>query len=78
MADGTAIQWSQATWNVATGCTKVSGGCDHCYIERTPPFRMNGRRFDKPGIGGTTGVVLHEDRLTLPWTGQSERAEQER
>lgn len=66
MSDGTAIQWSEATWNVATGCTKVSDGCDNCYIERTPPFRMNGRTFDKPGIGGSTGVLLHEDRLTLP------------
>jgi protein gp37 len=66
VADGTHIQWSQATWNFVTGCTKVSEGCLNCYIERTPPFRMNGRRFDKPGIGGSTDVILHEDRLALP------------
>lgn len=66
MAEHTKIEWSQATWNVVTGCTRVSEGCDHCYIERTPPFRMAGRRFDKPGVGGSTGVVLHPDRLTLP------------
>lgn len=66
MADHSKIEWTETTWNVVTGCTKISAGCDHCYIERTPPFRMAGRRFDKPGTGGTTGVVLHDDRLTLP------------
>jgi protein gp37 len=44
----------------------VSAGCDHCYIDRTPPFRMQGRRFDKPGGGGTTGVRLHPERLEIP------------
>jgi protein gp37 len=34
MADGSAIEWTDATWNVVTGCTKVSPGCDHCYAER--------------------------------------------
>jgi protein gp37 len=27
----TGIQWTSATWNVMTGCTQVSSGCDHCY-----------------------------------------------
>jgi protein gp37 len=66
MSDGTHIQWTEATWNFLSGCTKVSDGCTNCYIERTPPFRMAHRRFDKPGIGGTTGVTLHSDRLGLP------------
>lgn len=66
MSDGTKIQWSEATWNFASGCTKVSDGCLNCYIERTPPFRINHRKFNDPGIGGKTGIVLHEDRLTLP------------
>jgi protein gp37 len=66
MSDKTLISWSDATWNVVTGCTRVSEGCLNCYIERTPPFRMAGRRFDLPIIGGTTGVQLHEDRLTIP------------
>lgn len=33
MADRTAIEWTQATWNPVTGCTKVSAGCKHCYAE---------------------------------------------
>ena len=45
MSDGSRIEWTDATWSPVTGCTRVSPGCDHCYIERTPPFRMAGRRF---------------------------------
>lgn len=34
MAQGTAIEWTEATWNPVTGCTKLSPGCTHCYAER--------------------------------------------
>jgi protein gp37 len=27
----TSIEWTDATWNPMTGCTKISAGCDHCY-----------------------------------------------
>jgi hypothetical protein len=27
------IEWTEQTWNPATGCTKVSPGCKHCYAE---------------------------------------------
>jgi protein gp37 len=66
MADGTKIEWTDFTWNVVTGCTRVSEGCRHCYIDRTPPFRMARRRFDGPEMGATTGVVLHPERLDKP------------
>lgn len=33
MADRSAIEWTGATWNPATGCSKVSPGCAHCYAE---------------------------------------------
>lgn len=29
----TGIEWTDATWNPMTGCTKISAGCDHCYAE---------------------------------------------
>src|ERR1700685_547886 len=44
MSDRTAIEWTQASWNPATGCSKVSPGCAHCYAET---FAERGR-----GIGG--------------------------
>jgi len=62
-----AIEWTDDTWPaVVVGCTRTSPGCDHCYIERTMPFRVAGRRFDRAGIGGTTGIVFHEERLAWP------------
>jgi len=33
MSDRSGIEWTDATWNPVTGCTKVSAGCDHCYAE---------------------------------------------
>ena len=33
MADNSAIEWTEATWNPVTGCDKVSPGCAHCYAE---------------------------------------------
>ncbi|OZE03870.1 hypothetical protein CH255_19665 [Rhodococcus sp. 05-2255-2A2] len=33
MGDRTGIEWTDATWNPVTGCTKVSPGCDRCYAE---------------------------------------------
>lgn len=63
MGDKSAIEWTDATWNVVTGCTKVSPGCANCYIERTPPFRMAGRKF----VNGDIPLILHEDRLVRPY-----------
>jgi protein gp37 len=34
MADSSAIEWTDATWNPVTGCTKISAGCDNCYAAR--------------------------------------------
>ena len=33
MGERTGIEWTDATWNPVTGCTKVSTGCNHCYAE---------------------------------------------
>ena len=34
MAVNSSIEWTDATWNPVTGCTKISPGCAHCYAER--------------------------------------------
>jgi protein gp37 len=70
MSEKTGIEWTDATWNPVTGCTKISPGCAHCYIERTPPFRMNHRRFNGKG---TTGVQLHPERLNIPFRWRKPR-----
>jgi protein gp37 len=33
MAQNSAIEWTDATWNPVRGCTKISPGCKHCYAE---------------------------------------------
>jgi protein gp37 len=33
MADHSAIEWTEATWNPVTGCDQVSPGCAHCYAK---------------------------------------------
>jgi protein gp37 len=34
MATSSHIEWTDATWNPVTGCSKVSPGCKFCYAER--------------------------------------------
>lgn len=34
MAQNSSIEWTEATWNPVTGCTKISPGCKFCYAER--------------------------------------------
>jgi protein gp37 len=34
MSDKSPIEWTEATWNPVTGCTKISPGCVNCYAER--------------------------------------------
>ncbi|MCB0595470.1 MAG: DUF5131 family protein [Phaeodactylibacter sp.] len=43
-----AIQWTDATWNVAVGCTKVSPGCKYCYMMRD----FEGR-YGRSDVNGT-------------------------
>ena len=62
MAEDSKIEWTDATWNPATGCTKVSEACTHCYIDRTPPFRMAHRKF----VAGHVPIELHPDRIDKP------------
>jgi len=34
MSEHSKIEWTDATWNPVTGCSKVSAGCANCYAER--------------------------------------------
>lgn len=40
MGQRTRIEWTDATWNPVTGCTKVSTGCDHCYAATLAARRL--------------------------------------
>jgi len=41
VAENTAIEWCDATFNPWIGCTKVGPGCDHCYAERREDKRLH-------------------------------------
>lgn len=40
MADNTHIEWTQATWNIITGCTVHSPGCTNCYAMKLAGTRL--------------------------------------
>ena len=40
MADATRIEWTDATWNVVTGCAVVSPGCTNCYAMKLAGTRL--------------------------------------
>lgn len=56
MADKTGIEWTERTLNFVTGCTKISPGCDNCYMFREYP-RLNGM--------GVKGYQAEPDVITL-------------
>ena len=57
MGDRSAIEWTDATWNPVTGCTKISPGCKFCYAERLT---------ERWGRGRFTDVRTHPERLDMP------------
>lgn len=63
MSTNSAIEWTEATWNPVTGCSKVSPGCAHCYAE-TFAERFRG----VPGHPYFQGfdLKLWPNRLALP------------
>jgi protein gp37 len=78
MGTRTGIEWTDATWNPVTGCSKVSSGCDHCYAEAFARFRLAStyiRRLpvvDSPeNRADAFAVRLWPERLSQPeeWAG---------
>jgi len=63
MSHYSSIEWTNATWNPVTGCTKISVGCKNCYAERMAIrlHAMGNKRY-KNGFS----LTLHEDLLRKP------------
>ena len=72
MADRSAIEWTETTWNPTTGCDRTSPGCDNCYALSMarrlsamgiPKYANDGDpRTSGPGFG----LTVHADTLALP------------
>lgn len=70
LADRSAIEWTEATWNPVTGCTKITRGCDHCYAERfAERFRGTPGHPFEPGFD----LTLRPERLAQPLTWRRPR-----
>jgi protein gp37 len=63
MSDHTGIEWTDATWNPVTGCTKVSPGCKHCYAER---LAVRLKAMGSPRYRNGFALTLQPDQLGLP------------
>lgn len=64
-AERSAIEWTEATWNPVTGCSKVSPGCAHCYAE-TLSLRFGWSKKPWTPENASVNVVLHEERIDQP------------
>jgi protein gp37 len=70
VGDKSAIEWTDATWNFLTGCTKISPGCDHCYADALA------RRLKATGAARYRNgfqLTYHPDVLSLPLTWKRPR-----
>lgn len=65
MAGTTQIEWTDATWNPVTGCTKITRGCDLCYAER---FSERFRGVPDHPFGNGFDLTLRPERLKQPLT----------
>ena len=63
MADGSAIEWTDATWNPVTGCTKITAGCDNCYAAR---FAERFRGVPSHPFESGFDLTLRPERLSQP------------
>lgn len=63
MSNRSAIEWTDATWNPVTGCTRMGPGCDHCYALRFAE-RFRGVRGHPYEQG--SDLKLWPERLELP------------
>ena len=72
---GTNIEWATEVWNVNTGCTRASAGCDNCYAVRMTRRLAGMGRSAYKGLTAINGqgrrqfngvVRCHEDKLAIP------------
>ena len=70
MADHSEIEWTEATWNPMTGCTKVSQGCKNCYAER---MARRLQAMGNPNYVNGFSLTLHEHALKIPFRWKKPR-----
>ena len=75
MSERSAIEWTEATWNPVTGCSKVSPGCAHCYAE-TFAERFRGVPGHPLRAGLRPAVLARPARASAPVAAPARRVRQ--
>lgn len=57
------IEWTEATWNSVTGCSKVSEACKNCYT-LTMAKRLHA--MGNPRYLNGSNVTLHDNFIEVP------------
>lgn len=71
MGRGTAIEWTDATWNPIRGCSRISHGCDNCYAESVAArFSGKGQPYEGLATFRVHGQGTEEERVEAHWTGE--------
>ena len=71
MSRGSSIEWTEATWNPVTGCTKVSPGCKHCYAER---MALRLQAMGQANYRNGFRLTLQPDMLAAPLSWRKPRS----
>ena len=71
MATNSAIEWTEATWNPLTGCTKISPGCKNCYAER---LALRLQAMGQANYANGFKLTLQEQAIDLPLRWKKSRA----
>lgn len=72
MAQRSAIEWTEVTWNPTTGCDRISPGCDNCYALTLAKRlkAMGSERYQRDGDERTSGpgfkLSTHPDLVETP------------
>ncbi len=70
MAQLSSIEWTDATWNPVTGCSKISPGCKHCYAERMAKRLQS---MGQPRYRDGFKLTLQSDVVEQPLTWKKPR-----
>ena len=63
MGERSSIEWTEATWNPITGCTKISPGCQNCYAER---IAIRLKAMGQPNYANGFKLTTHDNVLNTP------------
>lgn len=71
MGKKSSIQWTDATWNIAVGCSKVDEDCKYCYMYRQS---LDSKRYDPRVVRKTKTVfdlpLKYKETKSACWDGR--------